>query len=95
MSECWRGWPEKGEQAAVTKTTDGGCLHCAWAEAEEVLPEGYVLSLHPGKDKYSAQAVNRAMFHAHAGPTILTGAAGDAPVTALRALAAKLRERTP
>ena len=68
-------------------------LDAAWAEAEAALPEGWYVGVQTGHDAaYTAIAANMYWL-----TESLTGTYcdGDTPAAALRALAARLRERTP
>ena len=81
-------------------------LDAAWAEAEEALPEGWIIcrliGIHPMPygEPWQAQAEPSPAYKSVLGPYgrldgtmwLGTGASGPTPAAALRALAAKLRE---
>ena len=92
-------YPDEREQrimdgmANASAIPDGDSLDAAWSEAEAALPEGWRLRVETGDslDPKPYWALASLQFDKEG--VVETG--GSTPAAALRALAAKLRERQP
>lgn len=91
-------WADAQHEIPLAVTDADGCvavilgdLDAAWAEAEAALPEGWIFGVLARGDQYLAEAWED--DEAYASGDSAAEAYADTPAAALRALAAKLRER--